>query len=860
MVFYIGNIKMPATNEEYLYDEDDIYKVLKSHLSDELIKDPKFKDVNILPVVRSLDDHGHKSLGYVLNREKSQHSGARTILIPCNLNSTQWVGILIEFSADNKITRALYLDPLKKVLGAENTIDENITSQYKAIYPEAEFIQLTTHRCVTSKSIQDSGTLTVYNLVQYASQLKISAAQVITIKNLRNQDAKLLEMHQAESHQAFVAKQNQSLARINEVVESKDYQGFKYNASDIMFALHSRLNDVRSKIQKPWHILGPADDANLEQVLMASLENKEIGDKARYLIIPCHGSGCWFGVFIKIDANNKVEDALFYDSRRNESASPYPALGLQLKKVFPGSTLRMTSCLKQDDAESSGQFITENLVETATGGIFPTAKMINNIHLHSVQQHNQAYAATFEARQNFAEERLPRVHDESFAEPSKDKDALFKTLLLLNFLFNELSKPQTKTSNYQETRDCIINNYATAKNSQNQLYMQFTPKQITSTETVHALIPQNAQLQIEVTQALTDFSTLSTPVGYARPDGLIGVGGTVATASVIADVIAAAEFAAIVANPLFLIPVVLITSYGATSYSLSNRNAKIALAFNAYSQAVDNDDPDEFIRVMHKLNGELYGVGTDTTNVISRNIRHGRSSYKQLAFTYLLLGITKAMKGEKDTYDILLLAFRYAAAPEYVEYRKLALLWMIHILTPNTPGNPKNINSEQQEVLLEKYLQNLKKENPNIEVEIQEYISATIRLLLNYVRLESSSIDLEKLKTQLRKIINFGPTHALRHFEPHGRINELVLTFIQALCMECTSSTRKMPKFDELINQLGLKYIENSTELRGVIVREIQGYASVYLNKDMPEYGMASAKEDDNPSLRKRNIQSRLKS
>jgi hypothetical protein len=86
---------MPAINEEYLYDEDDIYKILKSHLSDQLKIGPKFTDVSVQSVVRSLDADGHKSLSYVLNSEKSQHSGARTILIPCNLNSTQWVGILI---------------------------------------------------------------------------------------------------------------------------------------------------------------------------------------------------------------------------------------------------------------------------------------------------------------------------------------------------------------------------------------------------------------------------------------------------------------------------------------------------------------------------------------------------------------------------------------------------------------------------------------------------------------------------------------------------------------------------------------------------------------------------------------------
>ena len=851
---------MPAIKEEYLYDEDDTFKILKSHLSEKLKKDPKFKEVNVLPVVRSLDEHGHKSLGYVLNSEKNQYSGTRTILIPCNLNSAQWVGILIEFSADNKITRALYLDPLKKALGAENTIDAKITSQYKSIYPETEFIQLTAHRCVTSKSIQDSGTLTVYNLIQYASQLKISAAQVVTIKNLRNEDARLLEMHHPESHQAFADKQNQPLTHINAVVTAKDYQGFKYNASDIMFALHSRLNDVRSKIQKPWHILGPADDANLEQVLLASLGNKEIGDKARYLIIPCHSSGYWFGMFISIDANNKVEDALFYDSRRNESASPYDALCLQLKKVFPGAILRITSCLKQDDTESTGQFIIENLVETATGKIFPTASMINNIHLRSVQLHNQAYAATFEARQNFSEERLPRLHGESFVETAKDKDDLFKTLLLLNFLFNELSRPQSKTSNYQATRDCIINNYATAKNNQNQLYMQFTPKQITSTETVHALVPENAQLQIEVKQSLTDFSTLSTPVGYARPDVLLGSAATVATTSVISDVMAAAELAAVVANPFFLIPAVLITSYGTTSYSLSNRNAKLAMVFNTYLHAEETDNLTEFATVRGKLSGELYGAGTDTTNIISRNIRHGRSSYQQLAFTYLLLGITKAMNGEEDTYDILQLAFRYAAAPEYVEYRKLALLWMIHVLTPNAPGNPENINPEQQKGFREKYLQTLKRENPNIDAELREYISATIRLLLNYVRLESSYSDLDKFKIQLRKIINFGPVHALRHFEPHGPINELVLTFIQALCMKTTSSKRAMPKFNELINQLGLQDLDNSTGVQAVIVREIQGYASVYINKDVPEYGMASATEDDNQaSVRRRSVQQRQK-
>jgi hypothetical protein len=852
---------MPAINQEYLYDEDDISKILKSNLIEQLKKDPKFKEVHVLPVVRSLDDHGHKSLGYVLNTEKSQHSGARTILIPCNLNSTQWVGILIEFSAENKVTRALYLDPVKKALGAEGRIDEKVVSQYKAVYPETEFIQLSAHRCVTSRNIQDSGTLTVYNLIQYTSKLKISAAQVITIKNLRNEDAKLLMLHQAEAHQVFVDKQSQPLTCINEAVQAKDYQGFKYNASDIMFALHSRLNDVRSQIEKIWDILGPADDTNLDKLLLASLENKKITNKARYLIIPCHSSGCWFGVFIKIDANNNVEDALFYDSRRNEASSPYPALCLQLKKVFPGSILRMTSCLKQDDIESTGQFVIENLVETATGKVFPTARMINNIHLHSVQLHNQVYAATFESRQNFSEERFPRAHDESFAEPSKDKDALFKTLLLLNFLFNELSKPQTKTSNYQETRDCIINNYATAKNSQNQLYMQFTPKQLTATETVHALVPQNAQLQIEVKQNLTDFGTLSTPVGYARPDAAVVVGGgTVAAAAVITDVIAAAEIGAIVLNPLFIVPVVLVGAYGATSYSLSNRNAKIALAFNEYLQAEGTDNLDKFEEIKEKLKDELYGIGKEPTNIISRNIRHGRSSYKQLAFTYLLLGITKAINGDEDTYDTLHLAFRYASLPEYGEYRKLALLWMIHILTPKASGNPANIQAEQQKVLLAKYLQNLKKENPNIEAEIQEYISATIRLVLNYVRLEDSYSDIDTLKTQLRKIINFGPIHALRHFESHGRINELVLTFIQVICMKKTFSSRKKPNFDELISDLDLQGVENNVDIEDIIAQELQKYARIYFVNDTQEHDITSTKAyDTTSSLRSRNLQQRIK-
>ena len=90
--------------------------------------------------------------------------------------------------------------------------------------------------------------------------------------------------------------------------------------------------------------------------------------------------------------------------------------------------------------------------------------------------------------------------------------------------------------------------------------------------------------------------------------------------------------------------------------------------------------------------------------------------------------------------------------------------------------------------------------------------------------------------------------------------NELVLTFIQALCMKTTSSKRAMPKFNELINQLGLQDLDNSTGVQAVIVREIQGYASVYLNKGTPEYGMASATEDNNQaSVRRRSVQQRQK-
>lgn len=607
--------------------------------------------------------------------------------------------------------------------------------------------------------------------------------------------------------------------------------GLLYNEQDMLYVLQSRLCDARQHTKKPCHIIGPADIGKFELLVTDALQQADIKDKARYLIVPCFIAGEWLGVFLDLDATNQLAAAVYFDSRRQETGTAYENLSQIIAKLFPGSVLLKSACIKQDKPYSSGQFVIENFLTAVTGKDFPTSDVLDKMHLHSVMIHQHRYYSDFLYRQKFANNTYQSKKDSAPQNRvSPEDDELFKTLLLMNYLYTEINKSHTAEANYQAVRDDIFKNYVTLKNEEGQLTTSFVPQHSTAAETVHALVPNNVQLQLAVEQTITDLRAFTGPIGYERPDMLIGAGATAMGLTLAADIAAGVEIALTLANPVFLIPAVLLTTYSAAKYSIDNRCLKIALTFNMYANAEDNDTIKLFENTAIKLEGELYGVGPEWVNVVSRNTRHAGSSYEQLAFAYLLLGISKAVNPKTQPYEVFKLALYYAKAASQKEYRQLALLWLIHILTPITNSADNAATSEQNQHLVTQYIKELLAINPEIENELQEYIAGAIRLVLNYVRMNNNYENIEAMKIQLRKVINFGPVRALRHLSPLGKVNELVLTFLQNICVEKVHSRRKFITAHELIDGMDLSDVTATSHI-DVLVNAIKTSSISLANK-----------------------------
>ncbi|CAF1645149.1 unnamed protein product, partial [Didymodactylos carnosus] len=90
--------------------------------------------LNTKPIhaLAAVDDSTEHQLEQLLQQERKDHIGKRIALIPYHLENSHWVGILIEFTENERIKRAEYID---SVIGS-NITPEKLQSHFAQVYPD----------------------------------------------------------------------------------------------------------------------------------------------------------------------------------------------------------------------------------------------------------------------------------------------------------------------------------------------------------------------------------------------------------------------------------------------------------------------------------------------------------------------------------------------------------------------------------------------------------------------------------------------------------------------------------------------------------------------------------------------------
>ncbi|CAF1112595.1 unnamed protein product, partial [Didymodactylos carnosus] len=113
------------------YTCKDIHIILSTKLEELRQKSPEHfsKPIHALAAV---DDSIERQLEQLLQQERKDHIGKRIALIPYHLENSHWVGILIEFTENERIKRAEYIDSVN----GSNITPEKLQSHFAQVYPD----------------------------------------------------------------------------------------------------------------------------------------------------------------------------------------------------------------------------------------------------------------------------------------------------------------------------------------------------------------------------------------------------------------------------------------------------------------------------------------------------------------------------------------------------------------------------------------------------------------------------------------------------------------------------------------------------------------------------------------------------
>ncbi|CAF0744473.1 unnamed protein product [Adineta steineri] len=140
------------------YDSKDIYDSLLTELKKARQQFPSEFPKQI-DVLQAVDGNVDVQWEERLREAKEDYNGARIILIPYHLGHSHWIGIVLEFKANEEIKRAEFIDPVKESQFNPSTLQKRFAKVYSNIVLLSRNLQ-------KHDDHKQSATLTVHNLIE----------------------------------------------------------------------------------------------------------------------------------------------------------------------------------------------------------------------------------------------------------------------------------------------------------------------------------------------------------------------------------------------------------------------------------------------------------------------------------------------------------------------------------------------------------------------------------------------------------------------------------------------------------------------------------------------------------------------
>lgn len=188
-------------NLDYIYMYKDVVKILQSQIAylQQQAKNP-FRCKSVYACEPAIVDiQKQNNIAEILREEKNEHNGVRAVLVPCHVGGMHWVGILLEFDAQNKIVRSNYLDSLL-IEGEEP--NEEIQKQIAYVYPDCK---LNIQSAWTNDDYNSCAVYTVENLIRDAQTKPPQAVR--QNDHIRASHMQSLEAHDLDYYKEFVVRQ-----------------------------------------------------------------------------------------------------------------------------------------------------------------------------------------------------------------------------------------------------------------------------------------------------------------------------------------------------------------------------------------------------------------------------------------------------------------------------------------------------------------------------------------------------------------------------------------------------------------------------------------------------------------------------
>ncbi|CAF1610759.1 unnamed protein product [Rotaria magnacalcarata] len=165
------------TNRQY--NDNDVQTALLTRLEELRQQSPEYfsKPIHVLDAV---DDTIEGQLERRLQQEKRSCAGKRITLIPYNIGNSHWIGLLLEFTTDEQIIRAEYIDPVN----GDNIIPTRVKNQFARVYVD-DVLQIRHLR--KQDGPRNSAELMIENLLVAAGNASLprEAGNELTISELR---------------------------------------------------------------------------------------------------------------------------------------------------------------------------------------------------------------------------------------------------------------------------------------------------------------------------------------------------------------------------------------------------------------------------------------------------------------------------------------------------------------------------------------------------------------------------------------------------------------------------------------------------------------------------------------------------